>query len=43
MLAKNIYKVYTAGVMNKDKFIISEVSPKDEELFHALGVDILRN
>ena len=43
MLAKNIYKVYTAGVLNKDKFIISEISKKDEELFYALGVDILRN
>ena len=43
MLAKNIYKVYTAGVLNKDKFIISEMSKKDEELFYALGVDLLRN
>ena len=43
MLAKNIYKVYTAGVLNKDKFIISEISQKDEELFHALGVNLLRN
>ena len=43
MLAKNIYKVYTAGVLNKDKFIISEISKKDEELFYALGVDLLRN
>lgn len=43
MLAKNIYKIYTAGVLNKDKFIISEISKKDAELFQALGVDLLRN
>ncbi len=43
MLAKNIYKVYTAGVLDKDKFIISEMSKKDAELFHTLGVDLLRN
>lgn len=43
MIAKKIYKVYTAGVLNKDKYIISEVSKKDEELFSALGVDLLRN
>lgn len=43
MMAKNIYKIYTAGVLNKDKFIVSEMSKKDEELFHTLGVDLLRN
>lgn len=43
MLAENIYKVYTAGVLNKKKYIISEMSKKDEELFHAMGVDLLRN
>lgn len=43
MIAKNIYKIYTAGVLNKDKYIISEVPKKDEELFNALGVDLLRN
>ena len=43
MIAKNIYKVYTAGVLNKGKYIISEVSKKDGELFNALGVDLLRN
>lgn len=43
MIAKNIYKVYTAGVLNKEKYIISEVSKKDGELFNALGVDLLRN
>ncbi|MDE6747590.1 MAG: transposase [Lachnospiraceae bacterium] len=43
MMAKNIYKIYTSGVLNKDKFIISEVSQKDIELFHTLGVDLLRN
>lgn len=43
IIAKNIYKIYTAGVLNKDKFIISEMSKKDEELFHTLGVDLLRN
>lgn len=40
MIAKNIYKIYTAGVLNKDKYIISEVSKKDGELFSALGVDL---
>lgn len=43
MIGKNIYKVYTAGVLNKNKYIISEISKKDEELFSALGVDLLRN
>ena len=43
MMAKNIYKIYTAGVLNKDKFVVSEMSKKDEELFHTLGVDLLRN
>ena len=43
VFAKNIYKVYTAGVLNKGKYIISEVSKKDGELFNALGVDLLRN
>jgi hypothetical protein len=43
MIAKNIYKVYTAGVLNKGKYIISEISKKDGELFNALGVDLLRN
>lgn len=43
MMAKNIYKIYTAGVLSKDKFIVSEMSKKDEELFHTLGVDLLRN
>ena len=28
MIAKNIYKIYTAGVLNKNKYIISEVSKK---------------
>ena len=43
MMAKNIYKIYTSGALNKEKFIISEVSQKDVELFHVLGVDLLRN
>ncbi|MDE5823530.1 MAG: hypothetical protein K2H91_02435 [Lachnospiraceae bacterium] len=43
MMAKNIYKIYTSGVLNKDKYIISEVSKKDAELFHTLGVDLLHN
>jgi hypothetical protein len=43
IIAKNIYKIYTAGALNKEKYIISEVSKKDEELFSALGVDLLRN
>lgn len=43
MIAKNIYKIYTAGVLNKDKYIISEISKKDQELFSVLGVDLLRN
>jgi hypothetical protein len=43
MLAKNIYKIYTAGILNKDKIVVSEMSQKDEELFHALGADLLRN
>lgn len=30
LMAKNIYKIYTSGVLNKDKFIIWEVSQKDE-------------
>lgn len=43
LIAKNIYKVYTAGVLNKDKYIISEVSQKDRDLLSALGVDLFRN
>lgn len=43
MIAKNIYKVNTAGVLNKNKYIVSEESKPDEELFSALGVDLLRN
>lgn len=43
MIAKNIYKVYTGGGLTKDKYIISEISQKDKNLFDSLGVDLLRN
>lgn len=32
MMAKSVYKIYTSGVLNKDKFIISEVSQKGAEV-----------
>ena len=43
MLAKNLYKVYIAVILNKDSFIMSEMFEKDKELVSSMGVDLLRN
>lgn len=43
MLAKNLYKVYIAVILNKDSFIMSEMFEKDKELVSSMDVDLLRN
>lgn len=44
MIAKNVYQInMVGGVLKRDKYIISEVSKKDEKLFSALGVNLLRH